>query len=255
MPNVVSNKTILPAGGGAYALPALSLGIFLNDQPGHRFSLASSRASHHPLTRHQGWLLPAGSDGTCEYDEELEIVIVSLDREILEECGLGRTTDFQAIVGELDPLLVSLCLNADGFAKGGTLYRETMQRALAAQVVQTIQPPPAWHLGIEDIRLRRVLDYIHDNLGNDLTLAAMAELAAMSATHFSKAFKKEIGHSPLQYVIAARLDLASVLLRTTGLSVAEIAWRAGYEDVSRFGRHFKRRFGAAPAAFRASSFT
>ncbi|MEM9127890.1 MAG: helix-turn-helix transcriptional regulator, partial [Pseudomonadota bacterium] len=93
--------------------------------------------------------------------------------------------------------------------------------------------------------------YIHDNLGADLSLSAMADLAAMSATHFSKAFKKEIGVSPLQYVIAQRLELASVLLRNSHLSVAEIAWRVGYQDVSRFGQHFKRKFQMTPAAFRA----
>ena len=78
----------------------------------------------------------------------------------------------------------------------------------------------------------------------------MAGLAAMSATHFSKAFKKETGKAPLQYVIGARLDRASILLRTTQLGVADIAWRCGYRDLSRFGHHFKRKFGTTPAAFR-----
>jgi AraC family transcriptional regulator len=79
----------------------------------------------------------------------------------------------------------------------------------------------------------------------------MAGIAAMSATHFSKAFKAATGRSPLQYVISARLEQASVLLKTSALTVAEIAWRVGYQDLSRFGQHFKRKFGTTPAAFRA----
>ena len=250
MPDVASEKSFLPAGGGAYSLPSLTLGIFLNDQPSHRISHGSDRALRCPLKKHQGWLLPAGSEGVCEYDEDLEFVTVTLNDRLLDEFGLSASAGFQAIIGDIAPVLLSLSLNAPNFGEGGHLYRETMSRALAAQVVQLIKPEPASHAGIEDRRLHRVLDYIHDNLAEDLTLSAMADLAAMSGTHFSKAFKKEVGVSPLQYVIGARLELAGVLLQTTRFSVSEIAWRVGYQDVSRFSQHFKRKFGMTPASYR-----
>lgn len=251
MANVVANRTILPAGGGAFELSSLSVGVFLNDQPTHRFAHGSTFTTPYPLTKGQGWILPAGSDGVCEYDEELDFVMVSLDSTILDEFGLGKGFEFKAIVGDIDPLLLNLSLTTSTALGGGMLYQETMQRALAAQIVETVRPLPDWQAEIADARLRRVLDYIHDNLSEDLSLSVLADLAAMSATHFSKAFKKALGVSPLQYVINERLDLASVLLRTSKLTVAEIAWRVGYQDVSRFGQHFKRKFGASPAAFRA----
>ena len=73
----------------------------------------------------------------------------------------------------------------------------------------------------------------------------------MSAYHFARAFKAALGASPLQYVIGERMRVAGVLLKTTGLPVAEIALRVGYDDTSRFGKHFKRAFGATPAQHRA----
>ena len=105
---------------------------------------------------------------------------------------------------------------------------------------------------MDDSRLARAVAFIQDHLSQDLTLDGMAEQAGMSPFHFSKAFKAATGQSPLQYVISARIDLAKVLLKTTDLTVAEIAYRTGYGDLSRFGQHFKKRVGATPKAFRNS---
>ncbi|NSX55526.1 helix-turn-helix transcriptional regulator [Parasulfitobacter algicola] len=90
-------------------------------------------------------------------------------------------------------------------------------------------------------------------MSDDISLLAMANEATLSATHLSKAFKNSVGVSLLQYVIAARMDLASVYLRTTELSVATISWRVGYDDASRFNQHFKRKFKTTPATFRSHS--
>ena len=136
------------------------------------------------------------------------------------------------------------------FSKGGTIYRETMHRALAAQLTRALAVRPEASQ-IEDIRMRRIIEYVHDNLTADLTLGSMAGLAAMSGYHFTRSFKAATGKSPLQYVIAARIDLAKGLLRTTKLSVAEICSRVGYNDLSRFGTDFKRATGATPGAYRA----
>ena len=163
---------------------------------------------------------------------------------------MDQPASFDPVVGDIDPLLLSLAMNADAFETGGTLYRETMQRAVAAQLAQVVAPAPDWAAGIDDARLRRALDYVHDNLAEDLSLDSMARRAAMSASRFSRAFKAATGQSPLQYVIEQRLQLAATMLKTTSFTIAEIAYRTGYGDLSRFGQHFKRRFRVTPAAFR-----
>lgn len=240
----------MPAGGGAFALDRLTLGVFLNDQPGHRFAAGSDRANARPLTAREGWILPPGAAGLCTFDAALDVIMISVASELLAEVGLDRPENLRPVVGAFDPTVLQLALAAPGFAAGGALYRETMQRALAAQLAHSLTPRAPASPAIDDARLRRAVDFIEDNLHRDLSLTEMAEIAAMSPFHFSRRFKAATGESPLQFVISARIARAKIYLRTTALTVAEICHRVGYNDVSRFGRHFKRAVGATPAQFR-----
>jgi len=251
MPGLIAQTTALPAGGGPFALPHLTIGVFGADQAHHRAAVGKDRATLMPLRRHQGWILPAGAEGVCLYEAPMDLTTVSIEASVLDEAGLPRGASFPAKFGDLDPVLLHLCLHAEGFAAGGTLYRETMHRAIAAHVTQVLRPVDPAVAAIDDTRLRRVADWIDDHLAEDLSIHVMARLAMMSATHFAKAFKGATGQSPLQYVIARRLERALVLLRTTDLPVAEVAHRVGYNDLSRFGQHFKRRFGRTPGQARA----
>ncbi len=251
MTGIAATTVRLPAGGGAYLLPELTVGVFLNDQPDHRLTVGSDRRQHVPLKRLQGWVLPAGAEGLCEYDAPLDVTIVSLPEVLLRDVGPELDpTATRPVVGELDPLLTQLVLQAEDFGRGGTLYAETMAHALAAQMTRFLQPAEPSVTAIEDLRLRRVVEYVRAHLADDLSLAVMAEVAVVSPSHFARAFKRAMGVSPLQFVISERLETSLVLLRTTRLSVAQIAYRVGYNDVARFGQHFKRRFRRTPGAAR-----
>jgi AraC family transcriptional regulator len=251
MPGLIAQTTVLPAGGGPFVLPHLTIGVFGADQAHHRAAVGKDRAVLIPLRRHQGWILPAGAEGVCLYEAPMDLTTVSIEGAVLEEAGLPRGASLPAKFGKLDPVLLNLCLQAENFSAGGTLYRETMHRAIAAHVTQVLHPVEPAVAAIDDVRLRGIADWIEDHLAQDLSIHAMASLATMSATHFAKSFKGATGQSPLQYVIARRLEHALVLLRTTDLPVAEVAHRVGYNDVPRFGQHFKRRFGKTPGQARA----
>ncbi|MEM8820120.1 MAG: AraC family transcriptional regulator [Pseudomonadota bacterium] len=254
MSGLVAQRINLPAGGGPYALPRLTIGVFLTDQPSHRLTLGSDRRRHLPLKRQEGWILPAGAEGLCEFDAALDFATVSLPPEMLAAAGLDADPASVApVIGALDPLLVQMVLQAEQFAAGGALYAQTMGQALALHMTRSLLPAEPSVAAIDDARLRRAVEHIRAHLADDLSLDTMAGIAAMSPSHFARAFKQATGASPLQFVIAERLEAALALLRTTRLSVAEVAFRVGYNDVPRFGQHFKRRFGRTPAAARGSA--
>jgi AraC family transcriptional regulator len=241
-------KAETPGGGGAFRLQHTTLGIFLVDQPTHRISVGSDKRDHRPLRAREGWIMAAGSEGVCRYDDDHAFLMVEIPDRLMQEVGAAK--GFAPQFGAFDPVLVEMALAAPALEAKSLLFRETMERALVAQVAEVISPVGPEMAKLDDPRLRRAAMQIADRLSEDLSLELLANEAGMSAFHFSRAFKAATGQSPLQYVITARMAQAQTLLRTTGLPVAEVAYRVGYEDVSRFGQHFKRHAGATPAAWR-----
>jgi AraC family transcriptional regulator len=242
-----------PPGGGRFAISHLALGLFLVDQDRHRIAIGSDKRQHVPLKAGEGWILPKGAAGICEYDEALSFLRLEVPESLLADVGFQHHSDFRPVVGAFDPLLAQLAQQTISIADHApALYRETMQLALAAHLARILAPVRPELVGIDDRRLHRALDYIHENLAGNLSLDGMAAEAAMSRFHFVRAFTKALGRSPLQYVIHERMELAKLVLKTTRLPIASVAARVGYEDVSRFGQHFRRHTGTTPAAFRAN---
>jgi AraC family transcriptional regulator len=99
-------------------------------------------------------------------------------------------------------------------------------------------------------RLMRVLDYIHDNPAGDLSLDALAEVAAMSRFHWHRLFRAMTGETLAQAVRRLRLHRASYLLVMTEMSVAGIAKGVGSPNLASFSRSFADHFGMTPVAFR-----
>lgn len=94
------------------------------------------------------------------------------------------------------------------------------------------------------------VDYIKANLATPLSRESVAERAGLSPAYFSTAFRRRTGYSFTEYIRNLRVDAAKRYLRTTGLTVAEIARRVGFRDPFHFSRVFRRATGVPPRDFR-----
>lgn len=112
-------------------------------------------------------------------------------------------------------------------------------------------PVPRFDGRIPAATLRRVIEYIHANLGQPLTLAELAGIANLSPYHFARQFRATVGLSPYQYVLEQRLAAARQMLTTRMLPLAAIAATLGFADQSHFGNQFKRRYGVSPGTLSA----
>lgn len=103
------------------------------------------------------------------------------------------------------------------------------------------------------VRIRRAIDFIHDNLQREITIAELAEAACLSPFHFARVFKRVTGKTPNGYVSAARFGLACRLLGDRELPLVAIAHRAGFSGQAAFTAAFKRMAGISPGAYRRRS--
>ncbi|AWN51142.1 AraC family transcriptional regulator [Methylobacterium sp. 17Sr1-1] len=99
-------------------------------------------------------------------------------------------------------------------------------------------------------RIRRVTEFIRDNLHRELTVAELAEVACLSPFHFARMFKAVTGSTPHGFVSAARLQEARRLLSRTATPLGEIALRSGFSGQSTFTSAFKRATGCTPGEYR-----
>lgn len=99
-------------------------------------------------------------------------------------------------------------------------------------------------------RVRKVEDYIDQHFKEEIRLQAVADLAGMTPTAFSRFFKIRTGRTLSDYIIDIRLGYAARQLVDTTTSVVEICYDSGFNNVSNFNRIFKKRKGCSPTMFR-----
>lgn len=101
-----------------------------------------------------------------------------------------------------------------------------------------------------ETRTLRVIDHIFANLDGDLSLDALAEVAAMSRFHWHRVYRAMTGETCAQSVRRIRLHVAASELARGDHPVGEIARSVGYEDRDSFDRAFQMQYGMSPVVFR-----
>lgn len=102
---------------------------------------------------------------------------------------------------------------------------------------------------------RKVLQALREHIAahpdEDLTLAALARRAGMSASCFSRWFRDQTGMTPHAFVLEARVARAKALLRESDLPLIDVALAVGFSSQSCLNVTFRRRAGITPAEYRA----
>ena len=100
-------------------------------------------------------------------------------------------------------------------------------------------------------RLLRARDAMDRDYAQPLDVAALARIAVLSPSHFTRRFRSTFGETPHQYLYRRRIERAKWLLRSSDLSVTDICFDVGYTSLGTFTRAFVRLVGETPGAHRA----
>src|SRR5580700_6329157 len=103
-------------------------------------------------------------------------------------------------------------------------------------------------------QVQPVLAFAAVHLDEDLSLAALADQAGLSAFHLHRVFSAAAGETPKQFTLRLRLGRAAAILLSTSDSVLDIALTCGFQSHEAFCRAFRKRFLLTPSAYRARGF-
>lgn len=100
------------------------------------------------------------------------------------------------------------------------------------------------------IRIRRVVDYINENIEKKITVDDLANMTEWRKDHFIRLFSKYMNITPYQYIISRRIEKSKSYLEETTISINEIAYEVGFENNSCFYQAFKKAEGDTPDNYR-----
>ncbi|AYD04883.1 AraC family transcriptional regulator [Neorhizobium sp. NCHU2750] len=104
--------------------------------------------------------------------------------------------------------------------------------------------------GLTRSHLHHILELIDENAISELSLSEMADQLGLSVPHFCRAFRQSVGYPPHTFIVRRRIERAQGHLRSTALSITDIALSCGFSSSSHFSNTFRRITGMTPLDYR-----
>lgn len=215
-----------------------------------------AEASSHTIT-----YLPRGYEGEFSCTPNTTSNIYLGHKRLLycaDSLAEGRAFDLlDCIHAPDDRLFMIMEVIADEADSPGAHSRLLLEQAIDLLCIQLlrahstlVKPLASGPRGLEPWQVKRVAQYMHDNLAQDISLQELADIIGISRFHFCTAFKRATGVSPHEYLTRMRMEMACSLLKSTPLLIGDIALAVGYSAVASFSTAFRRHTGIAPREFR-----
>jgi len=224
------------------------------------FNLGGRSVSRH-IPKGGIFFLPAGHECNVHLRGPLDTTHIYLRAHLFETEGgpQAAAAGLAPIFGERDSVLEHLaCAVGEIVAESApSLSVDPIAQALANRFIDINFKKPAGparrDYRLTDRQLRRVREFIDQNIDTDIRLGAMAAACGVSPDYFLRMFKSTVGVSPYQYLLNQRVERAKILLSDVTCSLAEVALRCGFSHQEHLSRMFRRFTGVAPGRYRRGS--
>ena len=152
--------------------------------------------------------------------------------------------DMAATINKLIKECMSISTTKDILAD--LTLKELLIRIIQTQTVKSIDE------GIEiqaNNPIKEVTEFIKQNLKENMNLKSLSEKACMSTASFYRFFKRELGMSPIEFILNEKIKCAKKLLKNPSIQINEVCYLSGFEDANYFIRLFKKHEGITPKQY------
>lgn len=174
---------------------------------------------------------------------------LSRDETYFGQITIGQNS-FQRIRSLFTTLLDSLTEQKDYFwpCRSRSYFLELLFLLERTRVEPSSMPPRT--LPEKSDEMDDIILYLHNNYHEKITLEGLADKFYTNRTSLSKKFKHHFGVPVISYLIKHRISIAASILRDTTIPVEEITGRVGFQDITHFGRVFKKETSLTPSEYR-----
>ena len=192
-------------------------------------------------------------DGTPGFTVGIKFTPPIVDRLVKGVSDFDVATKSEFFDPKIQWFVHELMEEAQRGAPDGPLYAESLSCALIAYLGREHGNKKAFaEYGgrLPPVARKRVIDYIEENLGEDLSVSDLAEIAGLSPHHFARSFTATFGQPPHRYILQKRIECARRMMDISNKSLTEIAVELGFCSHAHFTRVFRQFTGLTPSAIR-----
>jgi len=225
------------------------------------YQTADGGPQRQTLSERQVCIIPPGQPHQLIWQHSADLTMILLAPDFLKrmahESGM-KGVELAAQYGAFDPVIWHLGRALRGeLRRNGRLdsaYLTSVATILSRHLLSTYATAvrlPLENGGLPRFKLKRAIEYVHENMVDNISFRDVAAHLRMSAYHFARMFKQSTGESPHRYIVRCRIERAKALLSEARLPISDVAFEVGYKSQSHFTTCFGRLTGVTPAAFRA----
>jgi AraC family transcriptional regulator len=202
-------------------------------------------------------IVPAGASGFWEDHAPCDMISVRLAPRLVASTAealalAGGNADLAPRLGARDPMVehVVRALMAEicAPAPAGRIYADSLATALTTRLLQNFATVSVTgRQTLSKPQVRRIVEFVEENLDGELTLDQLAEVAGMSIPHLTTLFRRTMGQSAHAYVMERRVQRARALLLDRRMTIAQVALETGFAHQSHLARWMRRLLGVTPS--------
>lgn len=192
----------------------------------------------------EGWCKPIGRPQA--------FTALSIDPGAVPEAVLAQSDWSRPEIYFKSPALLGVFAQLREVLQGTLPFKELLVDSLGQVAVATFaslqaagEPPPRLDRKLDAPELRRIDEYLRENIARDIRLDDMAGVLGMSRFHFIRCYRSTTGQTPYRSLLDLRCQVAVEALKA-GCAVAEAAVAAGFENAAQMSRSLRATLGILP---------